>query len=157
MPDLPDENLYHALDYTLDNFINKALGERLDFTIESNLRDNKILETVNKFKEHEYVTSLIFIALGSIEESQKRVTQRIKEQGHAVDSFSIAYNFEYSKKTLFSIIDQFDFVLVLESIQDAVNPLLRLLNKKIVLERPATKWGKILQQELKASLLKRDS
>lgn len=152
MPDLPDENLYNALNYTFENAVNHVITDGLDFTIESNLRDDEILDTVSKFKQNGYHTSFVFIALGTVEESRSRVDQRIREGGHAVENFSIAYNFEHSKKTLFAIIDKFDKAMVLESLQDSVNPIFRLLYEEMVLEDAKTEWGATLQQQLVAAM-----
>jgi len=82
MPDLPEENLYHALNYAFENAVREAISAGSDFTVESNLRDDEIIETVKRFKQNGYNTSFVFIALKSFEESRLRVDQRIKEGGH---------------------------------------------------------------------------
>ncbi|TFF40364.1 zeta toxin family protein [Mucilaginibacter psychrotolerans] len=93
-PDISDEAVEAELTRVYERLEQKVLTERLNFTIETNLRNAFLLDRAKYFKKRRYQVNLIFMMLPSISQSMDRVNLRIKRKGHFVDAESIKMNFE---------------------------------------------------------------
>ncbi|TFF36145.1 zeta toxin family protein [Mucilaginibacter psychrotolerans] len=112
-PDITDDALESALTRVYINFQQKAIGTMLHLTVETNLRSDFLLESVDLFKNAGYETRLIYMLLPDLSASIDRVDLRVKQKGHFIDTGSIKINFEEGPKNLLKIANQFDRVMLL--------------------------------------------
>jgi predicted ABC-type ATPase len=84
----------------------------MNLSVETNLRNEFLVESADTFKQAKYQTRLIFMLLPDIESSMDRVNLRVKKKGHFVDAQSIRYNFEKSLENLFLVANKFDQVML---------------------------------------------
>ena len=88
--------------------INKAIQERKNFILETNFRTKDVMTTVNMFKQNDFKTRLIHLALPNIKDSLERVQLRENKGGHQVDVGSIKHNFKEGIKNLIKYAAEFD-------------------------------------------------
>lgn len=128
-----------------------AIKRGQDFTLETNLRDTSILDTLTRFKEAGYETGLIYMCLRSVKQSMDRVQKRVQNGGHFVDNDSIVYNFEEGLKNLEFFAERFDNVEIMKASKGIFNikTILRVSAKNLVLhERNAPDWIRSVLQEV---------
>jgi len=113
-PDVPVESIYFAVQSVFLDFVEEAIKKKQHFTIETNFRDNELMDTIARFKQNGYDTSMIYLTLNDVEQSIDRVTQRVSTGGHFVDEASIRYNFEEGLKNLEYFSDRFDNLEIIE-------------------------------------------
>jgi len=113
-PDVPVESIYFAVQSVFLDFVEEAIKKKQHFTIETNFRDNELMDTIARFKQNGYDTSMIYLTLNDVEQSIDRVKQRVSTGGHFVDEASIRYNFEEGLKNLEYFSDRFDNLEVIE-------------------------------------------
>ncbi|HZY39378.1 MAG TPA: zeta toxin family protein [Mucilaginibacter sp.] len=113
-PDVPVESIYFAVQSVFLDFVEEAIKKKRHFTIETNFRDNELMDTIARFKQNGYDTSMIYLTLNDVEQSIDRVKQRVSTGGHFVDEASIRYNFEEGLKNLEYFSDRFDNLEVIE-------------------------------------------
>jgi predicted ABC-type ATPase len=65
-PGLPGESISYAVEQYFQDYILKALNNKIDFTIETNFRDAGLMNTINRFKENGYIVSIVYIGLGDV-------------------------------------------------------------------------------------------
>jgi len=88
------------------------LGGQKHLTVETNLRNEFLVERAAIFKQAGYLTNLIFMLLPDVESSMDRVNLRVKQKGHFVDAESIRYNFNKSLENLMKTVKDFDQVML---------------------------------------------
>lgn len=92
-PGLPGESVSYAVEQYFQDCVTQALKNKTDFTVETNLRDAGLMNIVTRFRENDYVASVIYIGLADVKQSMDRVTAQVKRGGHFVDTGSIYYNY----------------------------------------------------------------
>jgi predicted ABC-type ATPase len=113
-PDINDDAVEEELTRVYNNFELRAAGSQLNFTVETNLRNNFLAERAKIFRDNGYETNLIFLNLPFISDSIDRVDLRVKEKGHFVSIESIRYNFEHSFQNFKKVAPQFDKVMLMD-------------------------------------------
>ena len=114
-PDMPKKQLYQA---ATDEFIKQATNavkQKQHFTLETNFRDEDLLDVVAYFKQSGYTTNMIYLVLKSIKESVSRVNQRVKNGGHYVDQKNIEQNYDLGLKYLERFAHRFDNLEVVDA------------------------------------------
>ena len=114
-PDLPADSIGMMVTSEYWAVEDLAIEKNKSLTVETNLRDDFLIDRLSYFKSRKYTLNLIFMLLPNIKTSMERVDLRINQKGHFVDADSISYNFEYSLKTLKQHYQKFDSVLLLNS------------------------------------------
>jgi len=128
-PGWPKESLANAVQQEFLDNVDLALSHRMNFTIETNLRDWVLKDTIDRFRDGGYEVGLAFLCLPSVEQSMDRVTQRVKNGGHFVDNPSIRYNYEEGLKNLQFFADRFDHIEIFDA-SDRTHGLKSLLSIK---------------------------
>ena len=113
-PDISDEAVEEELTRIYNHFEIRAVGGQLNFTVETNLRNDFLAERAKIFRDNGYETNLIFLSLPFIGDSIDRVDLRVKEKGHFVSIDSIRYNFEHSFQNFKKLAPQFDKVMLMD-------------------------------------------
>jgi predicted ABC-type ATPase len=133
-PDLPDESIYYAIEQDYLDNIDTALKLRQHFTLETNFRDAELLNTVTRFKEAGYDTTLVYMCLRSVEQSMDRVNRRVRNGGHFVDNNSVSYNFNIGLKNLEYFANRFDNIEVIDVSNDVlhIKSLLSVQDKQLM-------------------------
>ena len=133
-PDVTNESIYYAVQAAFLDNVEEAIDKKQHFTIETNFRDNELMNTIALFKQKGYDTSMIFLLLNNVELSIERVKQRISTGGHFVDEGSIRYNFEEGLKNLEYFAGRFDNLDIIDSSADhgQVRLLLSLKQQQLV-------------------------
>ncbi|MFI5136934.1 MAG: zeta toxin family protein [Sphingobacteriales bacterium] len=114
-PDLPDESIGMMIDSAYWETEEIAIERQKDLTVETNLRDDFLINRSISFKNKGYSTNLIYMLLPDVETSTDRVSLRVAKKGHFVDAESIKYNFEHSLITLKEHFKKFDNLKILSS------------------------------------------
>jgi predicted ABC-type ATPase len=144
-PGLPGESYSYAIEQYFQDCISRSIKNKTDFTLETNLRDTVLMNIVNRFKESDYVASIIYIALGDVKQSMDRVTARVKGGGHFVDIGSIRYNFIEGLKNFEYLADRFDNVEFIDASGNLyeLKSLLSVQNRQIVfVSNNLPEWAK---------------
>lgn len=133
-PDVPVDGIYFAVQSVFLDFVEEAIGKKQHFTIEINFRDNELMDTIGRFKQNGYDTSMIYLTLNDVEHSIDRVKQRVSTGGHFVHENSIRYNFEEGLKNLEYFSDRFDNLSVIDASDDhgEVRLLLSIKSQRLV-------------------------
>jgi predicted ABC-type ATPase len=152
-PDLPDESIGMMIDSAYWEAEEIAIKEGKDLTVETNLRNDFLINRSAYFREKGYTINLIFMLLPDVQTSMDRVNLRVGGKGHFVDHESIKYNFEYSLKMLKQHFDKFDSLYLFDSFlnNDVATPntLLNLKNNAISYANPnPPSWAKLLLDEI---------
>ena len=158
-PDLSNESIEAIITASYRETEGVAIKEKRDFTVETNLRNDFLIDRLIYFKEEGYTLNLIFMLLPDVETSIDRVNLRVAQKGHFVDIESIKYNFEYSLKALKQHFKKFDNLILLDSsLNDNLsipNPLLIIKNNAISFINLNTPfWAKSILAELSKNLVK---
>jgi predicted ABC-type ATPase len=144
-PGLPGESVSYAVEQFFLDCIVEALNNKIDFTVETNFRDAGLMNTVNRFKENEYVVSIVYIGLSDVKQSMDRVSARVKGGGHFVDTGSIHYNYIEGLKNIEYFADRFDnleFIDASENLYE-LRSLLSVQNRQVVfVSNDLPKWAK---------------
>jgi predicted ABC-type ATPase len=114
-PDLPGESIGMMVDSAYWEAEEITIGEKKDLTVETNLRDDFLINRAIYFKGKGYTVNLIFMLLPDLKTSMDRVNLRVDQKGHFVDIESIKYNFEYSLKMLKQHFQKFDSLYLFDS------------------------------------------
>jgi predicted ABC-type ATPase len=114
-PGLPSQSVFHALQQVFLDQIDDALKQRADFTIESNFRDNTLLETADRFRDNGYEINMVYLLLSGVAQSMDRVNQRVKAGGHFISNQDIIYNYHEGIKNLIFFAGRFDNIEVIDS------------------------------------------
>jgi predicted ABC-type ATPase len=132
--DVPIESIYFAVQTVFLDFVDDAIKNKQDFTIETNFRDNQLMDTIARFKQNGYETSMIYLTLNNVEQSIDRVKQRVNTGGHFVDENSVRYNFDEGLKNLDFFSDRFDHLEIFDASGNygELNPLLSIKQQQLV-------------------------
>ena len=118
-PGMESANLMEAVDeHIYQDWKAKVIQSRSDCAVETNFRTSELLKTVKQFKEHGYITKLVFFGLDSIDASVRRVNNRVSEGGHYVSPESVKINYENGLKNLGTYYNEFDTVTVFHNFID---------------------------------------
>jgi predicted ABC-type ATPase len=133
-PGVPVESIYFAVQSVFLDFVEEAIGKKKHFTIETNFRDNELMETIDRFKQNGYDTSMIYLTLDNVESSIDRVKQRVSTGGHFVDEASIRYNYEEGLKNLEYFCGRFDNLDMIDASKDPgqLSPLLNIKQQQLI-------------------------
>ena len=132
--DVPVESIYFAVQSVFLDFVEEAIRKKQDFTIETNFRDNQLMDTIARFKQSGYDTSMIYMTLNDVELSIDRVKLRVSTGGHFVDEASIRYNYEEGLKNLAYFSGRFDNLEIVDVSKDPgeLNSLLKIKRHQLV-------------------------
>lgn len=114
-PDMPKKRVYQAATNEFFKQATDAVKQKQHFTLETNFRDEDLLNIVAEFKRHNYVTNLVYLVLKNIKESVSRVNQRVKNGGHYVDHKNIEQNYELGLQYLERFADRFDNLEIIDA------------------------------------------
>jgi len=125
-----------------------AITDRRHFTLETNFRDDNLLEIVAEFKRYGYTTNMIYLTLENIEQSIDRVNERVTSGGHYVDNETIKQNYDLGLQFLESYAERFDNLEVIDASGSAwqLRSLLSIQNRslKFVSERVHERLAKTI-------------
>jgi len=133
-PGLPSESISYAVEQYFQDCIAQALNNKTDFTVETNLRDAGLMNIVNRFKENDYVASIVYMGLGDVKQSMDRVNARVKGGGHFVDTGSILYNYAEGLKNFEYLAGRFDNLEFIDASGNLyeLKSLLSVQNREVV-------------------------
>ena len=156
-PDLSDERIEMIITSSYWELEGVAIRKKKDFTVETNLRNEFLIDRLTYFKKEGYTLNLIFMLLPDVETSIDRVNSRVAQKGHFVDTESIKYNFEHSLKALKQHFKKFDNLILFDSsLNDNLsipNTLLIIKNNAITfINSSAPFWAKSILDELEKNL-----
>jgi predicted ABC-type ATPase len=132
--DVPIESIHFAVQSVFLDFVEESIRKKQDFTIETNFRDNQLMDTIARFKQNGYNTSMIYMTLNDVELSIDRVKLRVSTGGHFVDEASIRYNYEEGLKNLEYFSDRFDNLEIIDVSKGPgeLNSLLKIKRHQLV-------------------------
>ena len=113
--EVPIESIYFAVQSVFLDAVDDAIKKRQHFTIETNFRDNELMDTISRFKQNGYHTKMIYMTLDGVEQSLARVKQRVSDGGHYVDEDSIRFNYVEGLKNLEYFSNRFDSLEILDA------------------------------------------
>lgn len=93
-PGMRPKQLYQAATDEFFDLATEAVRKKQNFTLETNFRDEQLLDIVAKFKRNGYTTNMVYLTLASIDQSVYRVNERVKDGGHFVDLKNIKQNYD---------------------------------------------------------------
>src|ERR1700743_2826586 len=76
-PDMPKKQVYDTATQEFFNQANEAVRLKQHFTLETNFRDEGLVDIADQFKQFGYTTNMIYLTLESVEESISRVKERV--------------------------------------------------------------------------------
>lgn len=114
-PDIPKKRLYQEATDEFFKQVADAVRQKQHFTLETNFRDEDLLNVVAEFKRHNYTTNLIYLTVKNIKESVSRVNERVKDGGHHVDLKNIKENYDLGLQFLERFADRFDRLEVIDA------------------------------------------
>ena len=156
-PDVPGQSIEMMIDSAYWEAEEIALDGKKDLTVETNLRNDFLVDRAAYFRDKGYTTNLIYMLLPDIETSTERVNIRVAENGHFIDAESIKYNFEQGLINLNKYFSKFsNLKIVTSSLKDNVyilKTLLTIKNNHISFIEPnAPAWAKPILDELVQNL-----
>jgi len=107
-PSMPKKQVYDTATQEFFKQANEAVRLKQHFTLETNFRDEGLVDIVAQFKRRGYTTSLLYLTLDSIEQSMSRVNKRVLNGGHFVDNKNIVLNFNEGLQYLERFASHFD-------------------------------------------------
>ena len=113
--ELPQESIEYAFQQHFQDCIEFAIGNKRDFVIETNFRDQALLDPVEQFKANGYITNMIYLVLDSVHESMDRVKHRVNNGGHHVDDQSVFINYTEGLKNLEYYSGRFDNLEIIDA------------------------------------------
>lgn len=134
-----------------------AIDGKIDLTVETNLRNDFLINRSEYFKDKGYTTNLIYMLLPDVETSTERVNLRVAQKGHFIDSESIKYNFEQGLITLKGHFKKFDnFTMLSSDLKAGAYILKRLIvikhNNISFIDPDMPVWAKPIIDELAEKL-----
>ncbi len=133
-PDMPKKQLYQEATNEFFKQVTDAVKQKRHFTLETNFRDEDLLDIVAEFKRHGYTANMIYMTLKSVKESVSRVNQRVKNGGHYVDLNNIEQNYTLGLQYLESFAHRFDNLEIITTSGDdfQIRSLLSIRQQKLV-------------------------
>jgi predicted ABC-type ATPase len=92
-----------------------AIESKRDLTVETNLRDDFLIDRAIYLKSKGYRINLIFILLPDVYTSIDRVNLRVDLHEHYVDMESVKYNFEHGLEMLRQHFNKFDTLILIDA------------------------------------------
>jgi len=152
-PDIPTESIETMITTEYWNAEDKAIETNQDLTVESNRRNDFLINRVEFFKRRGYTTNLIYMLLPDIETSTERVGLRVAKKGHYIDPESIALNFLLGLEMLKQHFHKFDNLMLVDGSKAKKSSLPHLLltinNHQLSYINPISpSWAKPLIDEI---------
>jgi predicted ABC-type ATPase len=107
-PDMPKKEVYDVVTKEFFKQASEAVQDKKHFTLETNFRDEELVNIADQFKRHGYTTNLIYLTLESTEQSTLRVNKRVLDGGHFVDRKNILLNYNEGLQYLERFANRFD-------------------------------------------------
>ncbi|AYL94941.1 zeta toxin family protein [Mucilaginibacter celer] len=155
-PDINDDAVEAELTRVYEKQEKKALAGYLNFTIETNLRNDYVIKRAERFKSNGYAINLIFFLLPTIADSIDRVRLRVRNKGHNVDIESIKINFEESYKNAIKFANRFDNIMIMDGsstsqLINAPRPIAIFKeNGHLFIDKQAPEWSKTFIVEMQS-------
>ena len=111
-PDLPDESIEMMITSAYWEAEDFAVEHKKDLTVETNLRNDFLINRLSFFKGKGYTTHLVYMLLPDVQTSMDRVTLRVAQKGHFIDLESIKYNFVQGLLMLKKHFSEFDTLTI---------------------------------------------
>ena len=105
----------------LDNEVNIAIQNQTNFCYETNFNSTPLFWP-SHFKKHGYKLNLIYFCLNSIEEAQTRVSIRVQNGGHFVDSEEVKQRYFDGFANLNKYYQEFDVVHLFDTSEYKMSP-----------------------------------
>ena len=90
--------------------ISHCLEKELDFSQETTLAGNRVLRTIQAAKNKGYHIRLFYVALGSAEESLRRIENRVRKGGHDIPEKDVRRRFNNRFEDLAKVLPYCDEV-----------------------------------------------
>lgn len=84
--------------------IDECLEKRICFTQETTLAGHSILKTVQRASSLDYLIRLYYVGVGSVEESLKRIKNRVEKGGHNVPEMDVRRRYENRFTSLLNVL-----------------------------------------------------
>jgi predicted ABC-type ATPase len=117
-PDIPLESIETMITTEYWNAEDASSEKNQDLTVETNLRNNFLIDRLPFFKRRGYTTNLIYMILPNVKLSIDRVGLRAAQKGHYIDPESIEYNFNQGIGMLKQHFQKFDNFLLVDGSVD---------------------------------------
>jgi predicted ABC-type ATPase len=114
-PNMPKKQVYEEATEDFFKQATSAVNEKRHFTLETNFRDDNLVDLVAEFKRHGYTTNMIYLTLENINQSVYRVNQRVRNGGHDVDHKNIEQNYDLGLQYLEKFADHFDNLEIVDA------------------------------------------
>jgi len=114
-PDKPKKLIYQEATQEFFNLATEAIKQKQHFTLETNFRDEPLVDIVAHFKRNGYTTNMVYLVLKNIKESVSRVNQRVTNGGHYVDQKNIEQNYDLGLQYLERFADRFDNLEIIDA------------------------------------------
>jgi predicted ABC-type ATPase len=133
-PNMPKKQVYEDATKEFLKQAISAVNDKRHFTLETNFRDDDLVDVVAEFKRYGYTTNMIYLTLESIDQSVFRVNQRVKNGGHFVDLKTIEQNYKLGLQYLEKYADRFDNLQIINASGDfgKMRSLLSVQEKQLV-------------------------
>jgi len=133
-PTMSKKQVYQEATQEFYDQASTAVDKRQHFTLETNFRDEPLVDIVANFKRNGYTTNMVYLTLDSIELSASRVTERVSNGGHYVDLKNIQLNYKIGLQYLEHFGDAFDNLDIVDASKDpkTLRSLLKIENQKLV-------------------------
>jgi predicted ABC-type ATPase len=137
-PGKPKKQVYQEATNEFFKQAADAVKQKQHFTLETNFRDESLLDIVAEFKRHGYTADMVYLTLKSVKDSVSRVNQRVKNGGHYVDLKNIEQNYTLGLQYLERFAARFDNLDIINTSGDdfQIRYLLSLRQQKLVYLRP---------------------
>jgi|SRR5665213_392782 len=132
-PDMPKRQVYQAATQEFFSQAKEAVKLKQHFTLETNFRDQQLMDVVAEFKRFGYTTNMIYLTLDNIEQSIDRVNERVTNGGHYVDHKNIRQNYEQGLIYLEQFAKRFDHLEIIDASgpNRQLRSLLRVKQQKV--------------------------
>lgn len=116
------------------------LQKGITFTQESTLSGRRVLNTVKKAKEAGYVIRLFYVGLNTVDESLRRIRNRVEKGGHNIPSSDVQRRFDARFSTLLEFLPYCDEGLLFDN-ENGFQAVAQYKNGKIqVMEERRPQW-----------------
>ncbi|WP_439236281.1 zeta toxin family protein [Lonepinella koalarum] len=123
-----------------------AIANNIDFSMESTLSGNSILQRMKKAKQNGFYIRLNYIGVNSPDINVKRVNARVKLGGHFIDEQTIRQRYEISLQNLTKIIPLCDEALIYDNSGEVPKLMLQILKGKVIqIESDLPEWCLIIK------------
>lgn len=92
------------------NEIDRCLNNNISFTQETTLSGRRVLRTIRQARKQGYYISLFYVGLNTVDESIRRIENRVKKGGHNIPSEDVKRRFNNRFETLIEVLAYCDEV-----------------------------------------------